>query len=102
MTQKPIPMLDLPDDLESLYVNFVRISHTASEFVFDFSLLLPGVKSPTVDSRLVMSPTAVKLFLRAMTENLSRYETQFGEITLPGKQSLADNLFRPTNSPEED
>jgi len=95
-------MLDLPDDLESLYVNFVRISHTASEFVFDFSLLLPGVKNPSVDSRLVMSPTAVKLFLRAMSENLSRYESQFGEITLPGKQTLADNLFRPTNNPEED
>ena len=102
MTQKPLPMLDLPDDLESLYVNFVRISHTASEFVFDFSLLLPGVKNPSVDSRLVMSPTAVKLFLRAMSENLSRYESQFGEITLPGKQTLADNLFRPTNNPEED
>lgn len=102
MPKKIIPMFDLPDDLESKYVNFVRISHTASEFVLDFSLLLPGVEKPTVDSRLVMSPTAAKLFLRAMTENLSRYESKFGEISLPGNHSLADDLFRPSNNSEED
>lgn len=101
MPQQKIPNIELPDDLASKYVNFVRISHTASEFVLDFSLLLPGVKKPDVDSRLVMSPTAVKLFLRAMTENISRYESKFGEITLPGKHSLADDLFRPNNNPEE-
>jgi hypothetical protein len=100
MPKQPIPNLEVPDDLEPNYVNFVRISHTAFEFVMDFSLLLPGVEKPSVDSRLVMSPTAVKLFLHALTENLSRYETKFGEISLPGKQSLADDLFRPNNPPE--
>ena len=102
MQKKSIPDLNLPEDLESLYVNFVRISHTASEFVLDFSLLLPGVKDPKVDSRLVMSPTAMKLFLHAMAENIKRYEGKFGEITLPGKHSLADDLFRPNMNPEED
>jgi hypothetical protein len=66
----------------------------------DFSLLLPGVEKPTVDSRLIMSPTAVKLFLRAMTDNLNRYEAKFGEISLPGKHSLAEDLFRPDDKPE--
>jgi len=102
MPKKIIPLFDLPDDLESKYVNFVRISHTASEFVLDFSLLLPGVEKPKVDSRLVMSPIAAKLFLRAMTENLSRYEAKFGEINLPGNHSLADDLFRPSNNSEEE
>jgi hypothetical protein len=101
MPQKNIPNLDLPEDLESKYVNFVRISHTASEFVMDFSLLLPGTEKPSVDSRLVMSPIAVKLFLRAMMENLSRYEAKFGEIGVPGKHSLADDLFRPGDGPGE-
>lgn len=100
MTKNPIPNIDLPDDLESQYVNFVRISHTASEFILDFSLLLPGVKQPQVNSRLVMSPTAAKLFLRAMTENLKRYETNFGEITIPGSHTLADDLFRSSDTPE--
>ena len=99
MPQQKIPIFEIPDDLDSKYVNFVRISHTASEFVLDFSLLLPDVKNPVVDSRLVMSPTAVKLFLRAMTENISRYEAKFGDIIMPGKISLADDLFRPTDNP---
>lgn len=101
MPKRIIPAFELPDDLETNYVNFVRIAHTASEFVFDFSLLLPGVQKPKVDSRLVMSPTAAKLFLRALSENLSRYESKFDEIPLPGKHSLADDLFRPSTDSEE-
>ena len=100
MPQKSIPNIEMPDDLESQYVNFVRISHTASEFVMDFSLLLPGINKPQVDSRIVMSPTAAKLFLRAMTENLKRYEANFGEISVPGSHTLADDLFRQNDSPE--
>ena len=102
MPKQPIPNIDLPDDLDSKYVNFVRISHTASEFVLDFSLLLPEVKQPKVDARLVMSPMAAKLFLRAITENLKRYEAKFGEIKIPRTHSLADDLFRTDNSPEEE
>lgn len=101
MQKKSIPELALPEDLDSKYVNFVRISHTASEFVMDFSLLLPGVEKPEVTSRLVMSPTAMKLFLHAMAENIKRYETKFGQINIPGKHSLADDLFRSNNPPEE-
>jgi hypothetical protein len=101
MPKKPIPNFKLPDDLESLYVNFVRISHTAAEFVMDFSLLLPGVTEPTVESRLVMSPTAIKLFLGALNENIKRYEAKFGEINLPGSHSLADELFKPNDNPEK-
>ena len=102
MPNKTIPHFYLPEDLEAQYANFVRISHTASEFVLDFSLLLPGVTKPTIDSRLVMSPTAAKLFLRAMTENLKRYEAKFGEITMPGAHSLADDLFQPNTNPDEE
>ena len=101
MAKNPIPNLDLPEDLDPKYVNFVRISHTASEFILDYSLLLPGGNKPEVDARLVMSPTAAKLFLGAMAENLNRYETKFGEINIPTPHSLADDLFRPNTSDEE-
>ena len=101
MPKSPIPNFELPDDLESKYVNFVRISHTAAEFVLDFSLLLPGGGNPTVDSRLIMSPTAAKLFLGAFTENLKRFENKFGEIKMPGTHTLADELFHPNDNPEK-
>jgi hypothetical protein len=35
-----------------------------------------------------------------LTENLSRYEAAFGQITVPGNSSLAEHLFRPFQPPE--
>jgi hypothetical protein len=44
-----------------------------------------------------MSPLGAKLFHRALTENLSKYEAAFGPINVPGNTTLADHLFRPPN-----
>lgn len=88
------PKLEMPDDLIPTYVNLVRIAHTPSEMVYDFSRMLPGDKSAKVEARVIMSPLSAKLFHRALTENLSRYEKTFGEITIPQKHTLADQLFR--------
>lgn len=89
------PKLIVPEDLIPTYVNLVRIAHTPSEMVYDFSRMLPGDKGAKVESRILMSPLSSKLFLRALTENLSRYEKVFGEIAIPQKNTLADQLFRP-------
>jgi hypothetical protein len=67
--------------------------------VLDFAHLLPGITPARVCARVVMSPLAVKLLHRALTENLARYEASFGEIKLPGEGSLADFLFRPPHQP---
>jgi len=92
-----MPDLELPSDLPIEYVNLVRIAHSPSELVFDFAHLLPGTGSAKVSSRIIMSPLGAKLFHRALTENLSRFEAAFGEIRLPGGPSLAENLFNPLN-----
>ena len=97
--QQTLP-LELPKDLQVEYANLVRIAHSPSEMVFDFASLLPGAGSATISSRIIMSPLGAKLFHRALTENLVRYETAFGEIALPGSSSLADNLFH-SNNPDE-
>jgi hypothetical protein len=89
-----LPPLELSPDLHSSYANFVRIAHQPSELVFDFASLLPGGPLPNVHTRLIMSPLGAKLFLRALADNLSRYEAVFGEIAIPGDSSLADHLFR--------
>lgn len=94
-----MPKLELPDDLEPIYVNLVRISHTPSEMIYDFSRMLPGDKSAVVASRVLMSPLSTKLFHRALAENLARYEASYGEIKIPNKYTLADQLFR--SSPPE-
>jgi Protein of unknown function (DUF3467) len=97
-----LPELEIPADLAIEYVNMVRIAHSPSELVFDFAQLLPGTGAAKITSRIVMSPLGAKLFHRALTENLSRYEAAFGEIKLPGGPTLADNLFHsinPTDKP---
>ena len=47
-----------------------------------------------------MSPISAKLLLRALGENLVRYEAAFGEINVPVNTSLAEHLFRPHQTPE--
>jgi hypothetical protein len=95
------PQLEVPPDLQTNYANVVRIAHSPSELVFDFAHLLPGVSPARVCTRVVMSPLGAKLLQRALAENLSRYETAFGEIKVPGEGSLADFLFRPPAPPKE-
>lgn len=105
MTQPPhnVPglQMELPEDLTPVYSNTARISHTPFDFVLDFTRILPAETRVRVLARLVMSPVAAKLFLRALSENLTRYESIFGEIVLPkGDSGLADTLFRRTQPPE--
>ncbi len=85
--------ITVPEDLPATYVNMSYISHTPQEFILDFAGMLPGIK-PKISTRLVFSPLGAKLFLQALTENLLRYEKNFGEIKIPRGHSLADKLFR--------
>ncbi len=91
--------VDLPDDLSILYSNMVRISHSPSDLVMDFGQVLPALKAKIV-ARVVMSPISAKLFLKALTDNLARYEATFGEIHLPGDSNLANDLFKQIHPPE--
>ncbi len=94
--KQQIHKMEVPEDLEPVYVNVVRITHSPSEMVLDFARILPGMVPSKVISRLLMSPLSAKLFHQALGENLSKYEASFGEIKMPGGgSSLAENLFRP-------
>ena len=82
--------------MEATYSNQVLIAHTPSELVFNFAQMLPGNTTAKVKAQVMMSPIGAKLLYKALGENLSKYEANFGEIKLPGGSSLADHLFRPT------
>lgn len=94
------PKINVPEGMEPAYANLARISHSPADIVIDFAHLLPGETSASIRSRVVMSPLSAKLLLRALTENLARYEATFGEITMPSSSSLAESLFRPPHPPE--
>lgn len=95
------PAIEVPPNMQTVYANLVRISHTPSELLFDFAHILPGTSPALVCARVVMSPLGAKLLHRALSENLARYEASFGEIKIPGESStLADFLFRPPAPPD--
>lgn len=98
--QLPGPKLENPDGLNTVYSNLARIAHSPADIVIDFAHLLPGEKSATVNARVLMAPLSAKLLLRALADNISRYEAAFGEIHVPVNSSLAENLFRPHQPPE--
>ena len=100
--QKPSgPVLELPADLQAIYANLARIAHSPSDIVIDFAHILPREPRAKIRSRVVMTPLSAKLLVRALTENIARYEATFGEIHVPADNSLADNLFRPFQQPPE-
>lgn len=94
-SERKIPGLEIPPDLEAAYANLARITHSPSEFVFDFAQMLPGLPAPQFKSRILLSPLSAKLIYKALGDNLAKYEASFGEISLPGSSSLADSLFQP-------
>ena len=94
------PKINIPEGTEPAYANLARISHSPADIVIDFAHILPGETTANIRSRIVMTPLSAKLLMRALTENLARYEAAFGEIRVPGNSSLAENLFRPYNPPE--
>jgi len=67
-------------EAEGTYSNLAIISHSAQEFVIDFTRIVPGVPKAKVYSRIIMTPSHAKLFLQAMRDNIARYEQLFGEI----------------------
>jgi hypothetical protein len=89
----------LPAELRPIYANFAVITHSASEFVMDLAQVMPQVPQARVQARVVMTPLNAKLLLRAMTDNLAKYEAQYGTVKVPEGSSLADQLFR-ASSPE--
>jgi hypothetical protein len=89
------PTLEIPAGLDTVYANLARISHSPADIVIDFAHLLPADTNAIVKARVLMSPLSAKLLLRALTENLARYEAAFGEIRVPVNSSLAEHLFRP-------
>lgn len=81
---------------EGEYSNLAIINHSPSEFVLDFIRVMPGVPKAKVKSRIVLTPQHAKRLLRALGENVSRYESQHGEIRdLEANQSFPLNFGGP-------
>ena len=79
MSEKRDLPVKIPDRvLPGVYSNQMMVSHTREEFVIDFLNLFPP--QGIVNSRVIVSPGHLKRMIRALKENLSRYESRHGPI----------------------
>ena len=65
---------------EGSYANLAIITHSHAEFVIDFVNVMPGTPKSKVKSRIIFTPQHAKRFMKALTENISRYEAANGGI----------------------
>lgn len=78
-----------PDVAGGKYSNLAVITHSRSEFILDFAAMLPGTPQPDVVSRIIMNPEHAKRLLMALSDNVTKYEKQFGHIDLGESSSTA-------------
>ena len=73
---------------EGVYANLAIITHSSSEFILDFVRVMPGMPNAGVKSRIVLAPEHAKRLLRALEDNIGKYERSFGPIRMPDEQPL--------------
>lgn len=82
--------IELKEDIaQGTYANLTVITHSSSEFIVDFICVMPGMPKASVKSRIVLAPEHAKRLLRALEENIGKYERTFGSIRLLDEQSLS-------------
>jgi hypothetical protein len=78
--------VELSDDIaQGIYSNLAIIAHSSSEFVLDFVRIVPNVPKAKVKARIILTPEHAKRLLSALTDNVNKYEKQFGPIKIQGQ-----------------
>jgi len=80
---------------EGTYSNLAIINHSVSEFVVDFVNIMPGRPKSKVKSRIILTPQHAKRLLKALGENIKKFEQAHGEIKDYDKAPVPLN-FGPT------
>ena len=65
---------------QGTYANLAIITHSSSEFILDFVRVMPGIPKAGVQSRIIVAPEHAKRLLRALEDNIAKYERVFGPI----------------------
>ncbi len=65
---------------EGVYSNLAIINHSVSEFVVDFISIMPAAPKAKVKSRIILTPQHAKKFLKALSDNVNRFEQAHGPI----------------------
>ena len=89
--------IELTEDIASgVYSNLAIITHSHAEFVCDFVQMLPGMPKAQVKSRVIMTPQNAKRLLKALMENVQKYEQNVEVIHDTEQQIPPVNFGTPT------
>jgi len=76
--KKPV-RVKVPEDVaRGAYANTMAVFHTREEFVLDFLNIFPPTGVAT--ARIITSPGHIKRIIRALGDNLRRYEERYGNV----------------------
>ena len=78
MDESKITIKATDEILKGVYANLLMINHSREEYVLDFMSVIAG--NGALVSRIFMSPGHLKRTIKALQENLSKYESKFGAI----------------------
>ncbi|MBK9147617.1 MAG: DUF3467 domain-containing protein [Flavobacteriales bacterium] len=65
---------------DGVYSNLAIITHSNSEFVLDFVRVMPGVPKAKVRARILLTPQHAKRLMRALADNIGKFEQVHGPI----------------------
>lgn len=97
LTQEQQLNIELSEEMaDGAYANLAIITHSFAEFVIDFVNVMPNVPKAKVKSRIIMTPQHAKRLMRALVDNIKRYEQQHGNIKDVEAVNLPFNFGGPT------
>ena len=65
---------------EGIYSNLAIINHSVSEFVIDFVNVMPATPKAKVKARIILTPQHGKRLMKALYDNIQKFEKKHGEI----------------------
>ena len=75
--------IELSEEIaQGTYSNLAIITHSPAEFIIDFTRIVPGVPKAKVLSRIITTPQHAKMLMKALKENIDKFESRFGEIRI--------------------
>jgi hypothetical protein len=81
--------IELKDEIaQGCYANLAIITHSSSEFILDFIRVMPGLAKAGVQSRIILAPEHAKRLLRALEDNIRKYEATFRVLDLGNENDI--------------
>ena len=89
--------IELSEEIaEGIYSNLAMITHSNSEFVIDFIKMMPGIPKAKVKARIILTPQHAKRLMKALKDNISKFESVHGAIKDTEMPVIPMNFGGPT------